>query len=184
MHTALSHPRMRAAKTNIVGTFDASTGETVVESQKGQHFRTMGRADAGGRLRLLPEETLYLLERGNLDVRWEGGMVFSLQAAYAQLVGRLGVSLERYTVYAGLKRSGYVVQRGPAWDEEVGLDGDVVEPRGSEVGRRESVYAWMYRLLFEKKPQPPPPLGPLVGPVLYRNYSGLLEILWYGSIIC
>lgn len=148
----------------------------------------MGRADAAGRLRLLPEETLYLLERGNLDVRWAGGdgcaggVVWSLQGAYAQLVGRGRVGLERYTVYAGLKRSGYVVQRGPAWDEEE--EGGGVEGRGAEVGRGESVYAWMYRLLFEAKPRTPPPLGPLVGPGLYRSYSALLELSWQGFFVC
>ena len=176
---------MRAPKTNIIGTFDSVSGETVVESQKGQHFRTMGRADAGGRVWLLPEETLYLLERGNLDVRCgEGAVVWSLQAAYAMLVGRGGVGLERYTVYAGLKRSGYVVQRGPAWDEEDGEGGDVVEPRGVETVGRKSVFAWMYRLLFERKPPTPLPLGPLVGPGLYRSYSELLELSRLEASIC
>ena len=177
MHDALSYPRMHAPRSNIIGIFDSTSGETVIENQKGQHFRTMGKADFEGKIRLLPEETLYLLERGNLDVRWPSrgeanldGLPFSLQSAYTYLLGRLGLTLERYTVYAGLKRSGYVVQRGPAWYHG-DLDKNVVDPRGPEAPKRESVYAWMYKLLFETKPQPPPPLGPLVGPGLYRSYS-------------
>lgn len=156
----------------------------MVATPKGQHFRTMGRADASGRVWLLPEETLYLLERGNLEVRGgvgEGEVVWSLQMGYALLVGGVGGVLERYTVYAGLKRSGYVVLRGPGWEEEEEEEGDGVEGRGVEGGKGESVYAWLYRLLFEGKPQTPPPLGPLVGPGLYRSYSGLVEVLWQGD---
>ncbi|KAA6406704.1 MAG: hypothetical protein FRX48_09427 [Lasallia pustulata] len=182
MHLALSHPRARPAKQNIIGTYTPHTGETVVASAKGQHFRTMGRADRRGEVRLAPEETLYLLERGSLDVRLGdgdgAGWVVGLQAAYAMLVGKGGVSLERYAVYAGLKRSGYVVLRGPGGRGRRGAGG-VVEETGAEAGEkeRESLYVWLWRWLLERKPKPPPPFGPLVGKGLYRSYSDIYRLL-------
>lgn len=78
---------------------------------------------------LLPEEILYLMERGSLDVRWptvEGddgavGLPMSLQGAYAMLIGdeeshRGTLTLERYSVYTSLKRMGYTVLRAPSWN--------------------------------------------------------------------
>lgn len=92
----------------------------VLESWKGPHFKTMGKHSLGQKhssLWLLPEEALYLIERGNLDLWWpsissfkgvveEGedksecksrsqldqeekdeGLPMSLQAAYSMLIG-------------------------------------------------------------------------------------------------
>ncbi|RMZ77658.1 hypothetical protein DV738_g4251, partial [Chaetothyriales sp. CBS 135597] len=47
-----------------------------------------------------------------------GTLPMSLQGAYASFIGKSGLTLERYLVYAGLKRSGYVVQRAPTWGDE------------------------------------------------------------------
>ena len=58
------------------------------------------------------------LEGEEDDKEREEGIRMSLQAAYAYLLGKQGLMLERYKVYAGLKRSGYVVQRRPAWYAE------------------------------------------------------------------
>ena len=69
MHAALSVPRVHHPKNHILGRFDASTCMVVVDRPKGPHFRTIGRAK-GLKVWLLPEEALYLVERGSLDVRW------------------------------------------------------------------------------------------------------------------
>ena len=69
MHAALSIPRVHHPKNHILGRFDASTCTVVVDRPKGPHFRTIGRAK-GLKVWLLPEEALYLVERGSLDVRW------------------------------------------------------------------------------------------------------------------
>ncbi|MCJ1339444.1 Histone transcription regulator 3 [Bachmanniomyces sp. S44760] len=197
MHTALSYPRLHAPKALLVGVYDHLDGRVVVVGNpRGGFFRTMGgmgwgRGKGGGGggegkgrggekggkggggdqgMWLLPEEALYLVERGGLDVRWgvengdgeeeasgkegEGkekekgeeeedkeeeeeeergveeesesdkdteqdedkvaswtGLPFSLQTAYSHFIGRMGLSLEAYTVYASLRRSGYVVAR-------------------------------------------------------------------------
>ena len=160
----------------MIAVYNPKSGRTAVDHPKGPHIRTMGKAEADGRLYLLPEEALYLIERGNLDLRWpvveddEEGMPMSLQSAYAALVGRLGLTLERYSVYAGLKRIGYAVKRSPAWypddwrPEEV--EHVVVPPAEPTSG-----FGWLYTLLHSQKNEPPPPFGPLVRPGLYRSYS-------------
>ena len=178
MHDALSYPRVHPPKTRISGTFDPRQGQTFVDNPKGQHFRTMGAADKQGRLSLLPEEALYLVERGNLDLRFadnvcelpyrnHAGMPMSLQAAYTHLMIR-GLTLERYSVYAGLKRSGYIVRRGPAWLPE-DWDKDVVEPKTPEDSTAPSFFEWLRKVVFDGRTTPPS-LGPLVGPGLYRSY--------------
>ncbi|OKL57458.1 hypothetical protein UA08_07220 [Talaromyces atroroseus] len=101
-----------------------------VTNSKGPFFKTVGKTDRWNRTWLLPEEALYLLERGTLDIRWPASITgtvqtetdaeemdipMSLQAAYACLMGRGGLTLERYIVYTGLKRLGYTLRRAPAW---------------------------------------------------------------------
>ena len=106
-----------------------------VPAPKGPYFKTMGQADSQNRVWLLPEEALYLLERGTLDFRWpcssvgeaqgdkdgeadEFSIPMSLQAAYTCFLGRGGLTLERYSVFTGLKRLGYTVLRAPGWDDD------------------------------------------------------------------
>ena len=147
---------------------------------KGAIFKTMGKSDSFGRLSLLPEEALYLLERGSLDIRWgEGqmeGLPLSLQAAYSYLIGDKGLSLERYTVYGGLKRGGYVVQRGPAWYPE-DHDADYIKPRERDKAPPLGLFAWLYNSLLSQSPPTPPPQGPLVQPGLYRSYASIYRLL-------
>ncbi|TVY18293.1 putative tRNA-splicing endonuclease subunit tsp-5 [Lachnellula arida] len=138
MHDALSYTRFHNPKNHNRGFYygegslqrDEILGEewrkgldddhvVVVESARGTHFRSMGAMNLGqrhGALWLLPEEALYLVERGNLDLWWptrssfngmieedeEGvpkktnqdvsgevdeGAPMSLQAAFAMLLG-------------------------------------------------------------------------------------------------
>ncbi len=160
----------------------------------------MGRADRWGRVWLGPEETVYLVERGSLDVRWPGvgavggvdgrgeelgddeGMPLSLQGVYACLMGRDGLSLERYVVYAGLRRSGYVVLRAPAWVEDGGdndgIDCGEVERDSVAVGHDTEQRSWglglfahIFQSLFTSKRRDTSSQGPLVTPGLYRSYS-------------
>lgn len=185
MHEALSFPRIHTPKYRITATYDPDRDYIVVDNPRGHHFRTMGKAEADGRLYLLPEEALYLVERGNLDLRWpaggghnnEGdndeGIPLSLQSAYAALIGQLGLTLERYSVYIGLKRCGYIVTRGLAWC-----------PDGwGEYGKRElqptqesnSAFEWLYALLRRPQTEESPPLGPLLRPGLYRSFSRFIH---------
>ncbi|EJC98891.1 uncharacterized protein FOMMEDRAFT_113456 [Fomitiporia mediterranea MF3/22] len=70
---------------------------------------------------LLPEEALYLIERGSMfcwsqidDTIEDEGTPMSLQQAYAEMIGKEDLTLERYQVYAYLKRLGYTVIRAQA----------------------------------------------------------------------
>jgi len=182
MHDAISHVRVQNPKGALVGVFDEGSGMTSVELPRGPHVRTMGR-QAGGRWTLLPEEALYLVERGNLDLRWrvdrmeggeEEGLPMSLQAAYTFLVGSLGLTVERFNVYAGLKRSGYVVLRGPAWCEG---DEEGNHPVPKVLVEDKRGWARWWSMLFEGKPQKPSPVGPLVGNGLYRSYNDVYRLL-------
>ncbi|KAL8639444.1 MAG: hypothetical protein Q9228_003531 [Teloschistes exilis] len=234
MHDALSVGRVHAGKGGLVGWFDVERGDdgirgegpqerqwgsdgerrVVIEKPTGQHVRTTGQADREGRLWLLPEEVVYLVERGSLEVRYriadpmkgvekeeegheethgqgfdgrqregaekereereEGdgggwdGVSLSLQACYAHFIGRDGLTLERYTVYAGLRRSGYIVLRAPEWY------GHPPPPSSNHPPNPEKgpgFWYWLYSTLLESAAREPPPLGPLVGTGLYRNYS-------------
>lgn len=157
-------------------------------------------------LGLEPEEGLYLLERGGLDVRFcedddgdgggdgRDGMEMSLQAAYTFLIGQGGLTLERYVVYAGLKRSGYIVLRAPGWYASSDNDriqamgrgkGDVVSAkRGSPLievakGLGLGVFGRLYEWLFGRKEmREGRRAGPLVQKGLYRSYSGYAAIWW------
>lgn len=186
MHDALSVPRTHNPKNNIVGLYDPSngttgtTGTTVIENPKGPMTKTMGKGDAHGRLNLLPEEALYLIERGTMDLRWRSeeldGIPLSLQAAYAHLLGNQGLTLERYTVYTSLKRIGYVVMRGPAWYES-DYDKDFVRPRQLERDSKPlGLFTRFYKSLFFT-PRNQPPVGPLITPGLYRDYNTIYRLL-------
>lgn len=147
----------------------------------------------GQRLWLLPEEVLYLLERGTLDVRWpaaeddEGnlGVPMSLQGAYAMFIGdedthNGALTFERYSVYASLKRMGYTVMRAPSWAEAGPPLGKECYPplpvRTWKVGLARS---WWKKLFAEdpRKVHEAQKNGPIIQPALYRDYESIYRRL-------
>lgn len=153
----------------------------------------------GLRMWLLPEEVIYLLERGSLDVRWPSenddddpnGLPMSQQGAYAMFLGDEAnhdgaLTFERYSVYANLKRSGYTVMRAPSWDSP-GLEPDVdcyakipnMPPRAWLAGLLKYYTSWWDVLTatdghvhdHERRH------GPLVRPGLYRSYAEIYRRL-------
>lgn len=171
---------------------------------KGPLFKNMGkvfpskddplgsREGHSNRLWLLPEEILYLLERGTVDVRWpaEGdedddvGVPMSLQGAYAAFIGREdevggALTFERYSVYAGLKRMGYVVHRAPSWDGPGDVPGeDCLPPLQASTwslgllgaGWRK-LFGYRTSASYEEQKE-----GPLVQHDVYRNYGMSLNV--------
>jgi len=192
--------------------------------------RTMGQYDRRNWLWLLPEEALFLIERGSLDIRYAvekededgdaeaekasvvdveeisdthapglniGKVPMSLQGAYAALIGKSGLGLERYIVFANLRRAGYIVQRAPTWHGRVDNDlttsthVDTLAPgaQSSAAGQTPSpspAVSLVYRLIHWLFPIPQKPstvpchnsmVGPLLSPGLFRSYGDIYRQL-------
>jgi tRNA-splicing endonuclease subunit Sen54 len=160
-----------------------------VPNPKGQLFKSLGQADRWNRLWLLPEEALYLLERGSLDIRWpsssssgapgedELSIPMSLQAAYASFVGHGGLTLERYSVYTGLKRLGYTLARTSGWNDEVEpKDSDTLETskpvtpdlRGAGLA---GIFASIFNWIHDPHSTASTATGPIIGTGIHRHYS-------------
>jgi tRNA-splicing endonuclease subunit Sen54 len=169
-----------------------------MEHEKGNWMKDIGRVPsagkgtaAGGRLWLLPEEALYLIERGTIDVWWpnkaleellpkgvpsnaedyDAGVPLSLEAAYALLIGYEGergkVSLPKYQVYTHLKRGGFYILRAPP-----------NPPRPEPPPQPQpSLWAWLLSVAGLDEPPKVNPHGPLVSPGLYRAYGPIYQRL-------
>ncbi|XP_034749750.1 tRNA-splicing endonuclease subunit Sen54 isoform X1 [Etheostoma cragini] len=85
--------------------------EQIVELQSpaGKFWQTMGFS-AKGKQFLLPEEALYLMECGNVQVFYRD-LPLSIQDGYERFLSSSTVSLQQYQVFGHLKRLGYVVHR-------------------------------------------------------------------------
>lgn len=115
----------------------------------------------------------------------ETGIPMSVQAAYAFLIGAgQGLTLERFIVYSGLKRSGYIVLRAPGWDgeEEHGAGaGGKKKMNGAQMQQQQQhplgwfwrIYAalWHSLALGRRHHHHGAGAGPLVGLGVYRSYS-------------
>lgn len=161
--------------------WDAETGGAWVINPSGKWTATVGqskkRSGKGTGLWLLPEEMLWLVDRGSLDVRWppipgegeEDAMSMSLQGAYAVCIRSNSphpLSLEMYSVYAYLKRAGYIVLRANS------NLGNVAKELGSKVYVQNSGLPSLWRSLFSRRPDAQQlSLGPLVTPGIYRTYG-------------
>ncbi|KAK7690178.1 hypothetical protein QCA50_006829 [Cerrena zonata] len=134
MFDALRVPRTISSKGVSYGIWYPDIARVHVTTARGTHFASMGhsvaREDASikktlKRLELLPEEALYLVERGSLfcwktikpptlDVSGLDGVEGSpmmVQQVSAEMIGKEDLSSEKYQVYAYLRRLGYVVTR-------------------------------------------------------------------------
>jgi tRNA-splicing endonuclease subunit Sen54 len=185
MYSALDQTRYHQPNNPTQATFDPKYGGAWVLNPSGKWTATVGRSRRDGnnvsRLWLLPEEALWLIERGSLHIRWpaeagEGedeGLPMSLQGAYAAFVGfdkPNFLSLEMFTVYSHLKRAGYVVLRADENRHNVPVSGSPTH--GLAVSKLWPVFAQLWNVLrVEKDSATRFAFGPLVKPGLYRNYG-------------
>ncbi|KAE8850569.1 hypothetical protein PTNB85_00985 [Pyrenophora teres f. teres] len=202
MHGVLSWQRTHTQKGHILAMYDPERNMACVDKVRSQHFQTIG-TNKGGREWLLPEEALFLLERGTLDCRWpvkrevgdetvyrtEDGAPMSLQSAYAAFLGFEGgvggkLTLEMYNVYAGLKRSGYVVFRTGTWDDDRGEVLLAPPELKEKLDSGPRIIARFFADIWRRLSQPtyaisPENLafGPLIKPGLYRSYSDIYRLL-------
>ncbi|KAJ1305391.1 hypothetical protein OPQ81_000406 [Rhizoctonia solani] len=147
MFSALKGSRGASSKTISYAVWYPKLGRAHVTMARGTHFSTLGHSalrqpepnsdstKAQKRLELMPEETLYLMERGSLfcwkeceisaeikgelgsdldDCNLSIGAPMSVQQAFTEMIGVDGLELQHYLVYAYLKRLGYTVSRSSA----------------------------------------------------------------------
>ncbi|KAH1183076.1 tRNA-splicing endonuclease subunit Sen54 isoform X1 [Mauremys mutica] len=84
-------------------------GIVELKSPAGKFWHTMGFTEHGKQC-LLPEEALYLLECGSVQLFYRD-LPLSIQEAYETLLSQGTVSLLQYQVFSHLKRLGYIVLR-------------------------------------------------------------------------
>ncbi|XP_075374634.1 tRNA-splicing endonuclease subunit Sen54 isoform X1 [Mycteria americana] len=80
-----------------------------LQSPAGKFWHTMGFTEHGKQC-LLPEEALYLLECGSVQLFYRD-LPLSIQEAYEILLSQEAMSLPHYQVFSHLKQLGYVVLR-------------------------------------------------------------------------
>ncbi|RVE70063.1 hypothetical protein OJAV_G00083500 [Oryzias javanicus] len=80
-----------------------------LQSPAGKFWQTMGFSAGGGQY-LLPEEALYLMECGSVQIFHED-LPISIQDGYEMFLSADAVTLQQFQVFGHLKRLGYVVHR-------------------------------------------------------------------------
>ncbi|EUC54156.1 tRNA-splicing endonuclease subunit sen54 [Rhizoctonia solani AG-3 Rhs1AP] len=147
MFSALKGSRGAGSKTISYAVWYSTLGRAHVTVARGTHFSTLGHSalrepepnsdstKPQKRLELMPEEALYLMERGSLfcwkenttsaamgdepvpdfdDCNVSIGAPMSVQQAFTEMIGVDGLEIQHYLVYAYLKRLGYTVNRASA----------------------------------------------------------------------
>nr|XP_019949967.1 PREDICTED: tRNA-splicing endonuclease subunit Sen54 [Paralichthys olivaceus] len=105
----LSEERVERLGNLVKGTWIPHDQIVELQSPAGKFWQTMGFS-ANGKQCLLPEEALYLMECGNLQVFYQD-LPLSIQDGYERFLSSATVSLHQYQVFGHLKRLGYVVHR-------------------------------------------------------------------------
>lgn len=146
------------------------------------------------RLWLLPEEALYLLERGTIDIQWplddkdeDEPLPMSLQGAYAAFIGRSdefddGLTFERYSVYAALKRMGYAVHRASTWNQPPSTPEDNTFPSQGSTWSRLGLTLGHWRQYMFSFTYSPKDADTLIQPSTYRSYGQFCIIQVYQSL--
>ncbi|KAI1135362.1 tRNA-splicing endonuclease subunit sen54 N-term-domain-containing protein [Hypoxylon sp. FL0543] len=189
--------RVVVVEGDLRGPLGHNTGRVVT----GPGFEAYKQTPGALKTWLLPEEALYLVERGSLDLWWpsraiegifpvkkgdesepadepsaefedyELGIPLSLQAAYALFIGKDGergkITIEKYQVYANLRRTGYKIIRATP----------IPLPPSIPTKSPRSLWQWLFSLFPTISQSHPPPYGPLVKPGLYRSYNQIFAQL-------
>jgi tRNA-splicing endonuclease subunit Sen54 len=196
MYTVLGHERIHQSGSERA-VWDPEGGGAWVMKQGGKWMTSVGKSKrvyvdaedeygpkAVSRLYLSPEEALWLVERGTLDLRWpalpgeeeDAGLPMTLQAAHAVFIGQgnqQGLTLEGYTVYQYLRRAGYIVFRAEENWQSI--------PKASST----PISRFFWNIVFNNftfqnpaQKQDRQKTGPLVPPRVYSNYRMLKMHHW------
>lgn len=98
----------------------------------------------------------------------------SLQGVYASCLEGCG-GLERYQVYAYLKRAGYIIQRAPEGPEVAEALAVTVLPPVAPAGV--GIFTTLAARLGKLLTPAPPAAGPLIAPGAYRSYPEIYQRL-------
>ncbi|XP_018540164.1 LOW QUALITY PROTEIN: tRNA-splicing endonuclease subunit Sen54 [Lates calcarifer] len=105
----ISEERVERLGNLVKATWIPSDQIVELQSPAGKFWQTMGFS-ADGKQYLLPEEALYLMQCGNVQVFYKD-LPLSIQDGYERFLSSDTVSLQQYQVFGHLKRLGYVVHR-------------------------------------------------------------------------
>lgn len=153
---ATAAPRVARAKAIAVADWDTETSMARVTATRGNAMQSMGVFRDGTQM-LYPEEALFLVDRGGLDLCVDG-LPASVQRAWAiAMAAENAVSLEEYLAFAHLRRAGYVVRRYESEEEDAG-DGLKVSFSAWRVGsfkRRDLIRPLFHVAVFRYEDPPP-----------------------------
>uniref|UniRef100_A0A7N8WQK3 TSEN54 tRNA splicing endonuclease subunit n=1 Tax=Mastacembelus armatus TaxID=205130 RepID=A0A7N8WQK3_9TELE len=105
----ISEERVERLGNLVKATWIPSEEIVELQSPAGKFWQTMGFS-ARGKQYLLPEEALYLMECGNLQVFYKD-LPLPIQDGYERFLTSNTIGLQQYQVFGHLKRLGYVVHR-------------------------------------------------------------------------
>lgn len=105
----LAEERVERLGSLVAAEWRPTEGFVELKSPAGKFWQTMGFSEKG-RQRLHPEEALYLLECGSIQL-FHQDLPLSIQEAYQVLLSEDTVTFLQYQVFSHLKRLGYVVRR-------------------------------------------------------------------------
>ena len=223
MHDVLDYTRVHTPKTHVrafyygVGSLERDKvieeewrqgldddHVVVVESPKGVHFKTMGKDTLGKKrssLWLLPEEALYLIERGTLDLWWPSrssfkGHIYSKEQevneldhdqsekdGQDQLEDDEGLPMSLQAAYAMLlgddNEIGKISFDRYAIYNNIKRAGYVVMRHSDSTQstntteQSQSIFTWLWGRFFAEEEVKHLAFGPLVKPGMYRTYESI-----------
>ncbi|XP_059938386.1 tRNA-splicing endonuclease subunit Sen54 isoform X2 [Mesoplodon densirostris] len=140
----LAEERVERLGSLVAAEWRPEEGFVELKSPAGKFWQTMGFSEQG-RQRLHPEEALYLLECGSIQL-FHQDLPLSIQEAYQLLLTEDTMTFLQYQVFSHLKRLGYVLRRFQAssvlspYERQLNLDGSVqrLEDRNGKRKRRSS----------------------------------------------
>jgi tRNA-splicing endonuclease subunit Sen54 len=122
----LQEERVHTLDALATGDWSSDVGKVRVTKLSGKVWKNFGHTDDGGIQWLHPEEALFLMDEGSMEVYF-GGVPLSLQKAYTVLLANV-MPMCHYQAYAHLCRYGYIVQRhscrfhSTRYERAIGLD--------------------------------------------------------------
>jgi tRNA-splicing endonuclease subunit Sen54 len=112
LKNVISDTHVVSSRNLSIAKWDYSLNLAIVTVKHGNLFETMGKV-IDGQMTLFPEETLFLIEKGSLQLMEENDdgeeYPISIQQAYSIIFSIPSFTFEKYRVYSYLKRLGYII---------------------------------------------------------------------------